>query len=262
MSNKRTRGLIVIIVSLILLKVFVPIVLAGSDEQAEQEAATNQVQALLPQSLKMVNSAMAVLAQGLTGMSEREKEVFLNLYDPAATGEIGEEFMQEVLDNYETIRHALEKGVKVSYETDHPFCSGRQLYFTDLAKVHVCPYFFVEQDETRKARTLIHEYVHIALHVNDRPYYRPTSKAFAELTPRGPWTVKLPLIGPVVREIVAGDTLYHPDTYAHFALAMSGQPGALDRYLDPVPAITVVQINKAALEDGSEFQVTDSWLRP
>ncbi len=259
MSTKRTKGLIVIIVIGILLKVFAPVVLAGSAELAEQEAATNQLQALLPQSLKMVNSAMAVISQGLVGMSEHEKEAFLNLYDPSATGEIDEEFMQVVLANYETIRDALDKGIKVSYEGDHPFCSGRQLYFTDLVSVHVCPYFFVEPDETRKARTLIHEYAHIALHVNDRPYYRPTSKAFAELTPRGPWTAQLPLIGPIVRELVARDTLYHPDTYAHFALAVSGHPGAMEKYLDPVPAMTVVQSDNAAPEDGSEL---DSWLRP
>jgi hypothetical protein len=42
---------------------------------------------------------------------------------------------------------------------------------------------------------------------------------------------QIPVIGPVNRELLANDTLYHPDAYAHFAVAMSDRPGALDSYL-------------------------------
>jgi hypothetical protein len=210
----------------------------------------------------MIDQAMAVLAQGWSGMGPQEKEVFLNLYDPASTGNVDETFVQSVLGNYQQIRRTLEKNIHVSFEPDHDLCDGKRLYFTDLVSLHVCPYFFTETSDTRKARTLIHENTHIALRVKDRPYYRPTSKAFAELTPRGPWTTQLPLIGPIVREIVASDTLYHPDTYAHFALAMSGQPGSLDSYLDQGTVVTIVRIDADAYGHGSGYQVKDSWLRP
>ena len=108
------------------------------------------------------------------------------------------------------------------YAPDNDNCDGQRLYFTDLSRLIVCPYFFQEDNELRKAHTLIHEIAHIALIVADRPYYRPTSKKYAALTPNGSWTTELPLVGPVLREILRGDTLYHPDAYAHFALINAG----------------------------------------
>ncbi len=220
--------------------------------------AEQQVQALIPASEQMVDSAIDVLSKGMKGMSPQEKEVLLNLYDPAATGDVDEAFLQTVLVNYERIEQALKKGIRVVYERDHASCQGQRLYFTDLLKLHVCPYFFSESNDTRKARTLIHEYAHIALRVKDRPYYRPTSKAYAQLTPRGPWAAQLPIVGPIAREIVASDTLYHPDAYAHFALAMSGQAGVLDNYLDEAEVVTIVPSN----DNNTDYQITDSWLRP
>jgi hypothetical protein len=60
-----------------------------------------------------------------------------------------------------------------------------------------------------------------------------------------------------VREIVASDTLYHPDTYAHFAVAMSGQPGALDPYLDQEATVTIAPDNSKI----ADYQIMDSWQR-
>jgi hypothetical protein len=207
----------------------------------------------------MVDEAMTVLKQGWVHMSPEEKEIFLTLYDPAGSGEVDAEFVQHVIDNYEKIQRTLGRDISVVYEPDNDFCSGKRLYFTVLNTIRVCPYFFSESDDTRKARALVHEVAHIALFVRDRPYYRPTSKALAQLTPRGPWTAQLPLIGPLVREMVAADTLYHPDTYAHFAQAMSGQPGVMDAYLDQGP-VAPVDVN---LDEQQAMRgVTDSWLRP
>jgi hypothetical protein len=63
---------------------------------------------------------------------------------------------------------------------------------------------------------------HKALLVSDRAYYRPTSKQYAKLTPNGSWAAQLPLVGRVLREVLRGDTLYHPDAYAHYALLNAG----------------------------------------
>ena len=99
---------------------------------------------------------------------------------------------------------------------------------------------------------------HIALRVKDRPYYRPTSKAYAELTPKGSWLNELPVIGPVIREVVASDTLYHPDAYAHFTIAVSVQPVAMGMYVSHhQTAGTVGETATQPLATGQ--QVVDSW---
>ena len=110
-----------------------------------------------------------------------------------------------------------------------------RLYYTDLVRVHVCPYFATETREERMARQWVHELTHIALLVVDRSYYQPTSIAYAALTPRGSWTAQLPLIGPILREIAHSDTLYHPDAYARFAAALVAEPRA-----EPGPAPPVL----------------------
>jgi hypothetical protein len=208
----------------------------------------------------MVDKAVVVLAMGWTGMSPQEREAFLNLYDPAGTGEIDDEFVQQVLSNYQKIRDALGNDFNVKYAGDSEMCDGMRLYYTDILNIHVCPYFLTETDDTRKARTLVHEMSHIALKVKDRAYYRPTSKAYAKLTPNGSWLTQLPVIGPVIREIAASDTLYHPDTYAHFALAMSGHDGTMDKYLDNGIGGAQV-IHDGADQDWSEVQATDVWMQ-
>jgi hypothetical protein len=190
-----------------------------------------QVQALIPTSEQLVDGAIAVLSDGWKGMSPAEKEAFLTLYDPAGTGDIDEEYVQAVLTNYQKIREELDKEIAVAYEPNNEKCEGMRLYYTDLVKLHVCPYFLTERNERRKARTMIHEMAHTALLVTDRPYYRPTNKAYAQLTPRGSRLAQLAVVGPVIREIQGSDTLYHPDAYAHFAIAISGQLGAMGMYV-------------------------------
>jgi hypothetical protein len=258
--NGRIKSLVMIVIIGILLKVLVPVVQAGEENQVEAAAIVAQVRTITPLSIEMVDKAMVVLAKGWSGMSPDEQEAFINLYDPAGTGDIDEAFVQQVLSNYQKIRDALGKDINIKSAAGSEMCEGQRLYYTDILNIHVCPYFLSETDDTRKARTLVHEMSHIALKVKDRPYYRPTSKAYAELTPKGSWLTELPVIGPVIREVVASDTLYHPDTYAHFALAMSGLEGTLNKYLDHDVDGTHMSQNGAAQEDWPDTQVTDAWL--
>lgn len=185
-----------------------------------------EIQALTMISDQMIVAAMSDLSEGWAGMDLAERETFLKLFDPSSTGDIDETFVQTVSDNYAKIRRRLILGVPVLPASAGGPCAAQRLYYTDLLHLHVCPYFFEEPNEIRKARTLIHEAAHMALLVRDRPYYRPTSDRYRVLTPRGPKAGQWLLIGPFLRELAAKDTLYHADAYAHFALAASSLPGA------------------------------------
>lgn len=196
---------------------------ARAEESAEMASrAVGEVEALTPLSLSFIDGAMATLSQGWAGMNQVERDMFLQIYDPAGTGEVNEQFVAEVLENYRKIRSSLDSDKQVFFAAQSDTCEGQRLYYTDLLQLFVCPYFFEEKNELRKARTLIHEMTHIALLVSDRAYYRPTSKQYAELTPNGSWAGQLPLVGRVLREVLKSDTLYHPDAYAHFALLNAG----------------------------------------
>jgi hypothetical protein len=217
-----------------------------------------QVQAIIPTSEQLVDGAIAVLSKGWKGMSPAEREAFLALYDPAGTGVIDEEFVAAVLVNYRKIREELDGEMAVVYESNNNQCEGMRLYYTDLIKLHVCPYYLTEKDELRKARTLIHEMAHMALLVTDRPYYRPTNEAYAQLTPNGSWMAQLPVIGPVIRELQGRDTRYHPDAYAHFTMAVSGWPVATGMYVSHHQAAgTAGEIMNQPL--AIDAQVVDSW---
>jgi hypothetical protein len=193
---------------------------------------TRKVQALTPMSIELVDQAMAVLSKGWPAMSPAERQAFLLLYDPSNTGEVDERFVELVLENYRRIRRTLNRPLPVKYEPDSRTCRGERIFYTDIVKLHVCPYFLKVGNDRLNARTLIHEYAHIALLVADRPYYDPASADYAALTPYGSQANQLPLVGPLLRELTRGDTLYHPDAYAHFTVAVSGQPGAIELYLD------------------------------
>ena len=108
MVNGRIKTLVIIIIIGTLLKVLVPVVQAGEESQHEEAAVVTQVQAIIPLSIEMVDKTMVVLTKGWSGMSPQEQEAFLNLYDPAGTGEVDEEFLGTVLSNYQKIRDALE----------------------------------------------------------------------------------------------------------------------------------------------------------
>ncbi len=232
---------------------------SAARETGNAEIMVNQqVQAIIPTSEQLVDGAIAVLSKGWMGMSPAEREAFLALYDPAGTGEIDEGFVEAVLVNYQIIREELSREIAVVYEPEDDKCEDMRLYYTDLVKLHVCPYYLMEKDEIRKARTLIHEMAHKALLVMDRPYYRPTSEAYAQLTPNGSWMAQLPVVGRVIREIQHSDTLYHPDAYAHFTVAVSGQPVAMGMYASHhQTARTAGEIVTQPL--ATDPQVVDSW---
>jgi hypothetical protein len=232
---------------------------SAARETGNAEIMVNQqVQATIPTSEQLVDGAIAVLSKGWMGMSPAEREAFLALYDPAGTGEIDEGFVEAVLVNYLLIREELGGEITVVYEPEDDKCEDMRLYYTDLVKLHVCPYYLMEKDEIRKARTLIHEMAHKALLVMDRPYYRPTSEAYAQLTPNGSWMAQLPVVGRVIREIQHSDTLYHPDAYAHFTVAVSGQPVAMGMYASHhQTARSAGEIVTQPL--ATDPQVVDSW---
>jgi hypothetical protein len=230
----------------------------ASEASGNDEIVDQQLQAIIPISEQLVEEAIAALSKGWMEMNQSEQEAFLALYDPANTGEVDQEFVESTLVNYRRIQETLGREIAVVYEPDSEQCEGKRLYYTDLFKLHVCPYFFTEGNEIRKARTLIHEMAHIALLVRDRTYYRPTNKAYAQLTPRGSWLAQLPVVGPAIREIQQSDTLYHPDAYAHFTVALSGQPLATGMIGDqhyPVEAAGPTAHPTAA----TELQLADSW---
>jgi len=199
--------------------------------QSEETMAVEQVALLIPYSIKMLDTTIAVLAKGWSAMSSAEQEAFLIIYDPANTGQVDEAYVAQVLQNYQRIRLAFDEVIKVKYEFENDRCIGQRLYYIDIFNLHVCRQFLIESNARLKARTLIHEIAHNALLALDRPYYEPSSEQYAVLHPHPNYTAQLPLVGPLFREFFRNDTLYHPDAYAHYAVAVSGQPGAMELYL-------------------------------
>jgi hypothetical protein len=219
----RIRNLLVTIISInILLQTISPAQAKAAPGQNPDTLVAQEVQSLYPLSTQIVNRGMEALSNGLEGMRPEERDQFNRIFDPSETGEIDEEFVTTVLDNYRKIKEGLVDGYTVTYTPGSRLCSGMQLYYTDFRNIYVCPYFVEESDPYRKARTLVHEVAHIQLKVWDREYYHPKSYSskYASLTPRGPWTAQLPVVGPIFREITHSDTLYHPDAYAWFGLVL------------------------------------------
>lgn len=214
MAKGRTK-LIILILILVILGRSSATPAAARPQPDDEE----QFQALIPLSREMIGQAIEVLSGGLAGMTTDERTLFYQLYDPGSTGDVDEHFIANVLVNYERIRGRLDKALTIVRASDSRHCQGQRLYFTDLSKIYVCPYFDVEESMERKARVLIHETAHMALLVVDRPYFHKNtySTRYSALTPRGPWTAGLPLIGSLCREIAQSDTLFHPDAYAWFA---------------------------------------------
>jgi hypothetical protein len=155
-------------------------------------------------------------------MSSIERDQFTRIFDPSNTGDIDDSFVEAVLRNQRRVRRGLDEELSVVLAPDASNCRGMQLYYTDFRRIYVCPYFTQESDSTRKARNLVHELAHMKLLVYDRPYYDPRSYSsrYAALTPRGAWTARIPVIGPVFRELARSDTLYHPDAYAWFGAVL------------------------------------------
>jgi hypothetical protein len=181
------------------------------------DADTQAIAAVTPVAVKMLDTAIDTLSGGLAGMDENERALFQRYFDPGNTGDADERFADEVLENYLKIRRRFDSTIRVEFKAESGMCVGRRLYYTDMFKVYVCPAFRGDETQTRRARDLIHEVSHIALRVLDRSYYAPASAAYAELTPWGSPATQLPVVGPVVREVLRSDTGFHPDAYAWFA---------------------------------------------
>jgi hypothetical protein len=201
------------------------ILVAGATSEEEHNVAIQKVHAVFPDGVQMVDAAITTLAQGWSGMSAEERALFLRYFDPSNTGEIDDAYVLEVLENYRKIRRRLDEEMVLVYAGDSDDgCSMMGLYYTDFNKVYVCPYMNSETNGTRIARGLVHETAHMAFVVFDRAYYSTSNSAYTSLTPRGHWSGRLPVIGRLMREIVRSDTLYNPDTYAHFAVQLVAQP--------------------------------------
>ncbi len=180
-------------------------------------AASRKIRSITPMSVQMVDNAIEVLAKGWAGMSDTERQHFLQFFDPADTGTIDDDFVSAVLENYRIIQREFCNDLVFEIETSSPMCIEIRRFYTYGMKIHTCPYVLEETDRRFLAQELVHEVTHLALNVFDRPYYSPHSKEYASLTPEGPWAAQLPVVGPILREILRSDTLYHPDAYAFFA---------------------------------------------
>jgi hypothetical protein len=213
---------------------------------AEGEGLVLQrMETILPASRQMVDNAIEVLSQGWSNMSPEEQDLLQRYFDPAHSGGIDEQYVRKVHANYRRIRRRLNGRLVFELETDSDLCELQRLYYTDMVRVHVCPYLLTETRARRMARQLVHEVVHMALLVLDRPYYHGTSTAYTRLAPRGPWTAQLPVVGRVIGEIVRGDTLYHPDAYARYA-AEVGQNEVIS---GPAPRPADAAINVGLVTD-------------
>lgn len=183
-----------------------------------------EVRSLIPVGIQKVDKAINVLSRGLAGMTAAQRAKFDHFFDPSKTGGIDEVFVQAVLANYRAIRREFDDELTIECETEAGLCEGRRLYYTFWGNIHVCPYFTTKSNNsTRKARDLVHELAHNAMYAVDRPYYSPSANEYqedgdrVELTPRGPWTANIPVLGPLFRVIARSDTLFHPDAYSWFA---------------------------------------------
>lgn len=183
-------------------------------------AVVSEVRALIPNAISKVEKAIQVLSSGWAGMTEPQRAVFNRFFDPSASGDVDDEFVRDVLANLRAIRREFDDELTIECETDAGMCTGARLYYTYWGNIHVCPYFSTETNATRKARDLVHELAHNAMHALDRPYYKATSAEYQQLTPRGHWTASIPVIGAVARAISRSDTLYHPDAYSWFAFTV------------------------------------------
>jgi len=229
MARKMFLVLTALIVAALVLKT--RLVQATGAPALEGTMVSQEIQRISPISITLVESAMGVLAKGWSEMAPGEREAFLLLYDPSNSGEVNDDYVAMVRLNYQKIRDGFDRQIKIIYEPGSRQCIGERLYYADLSKLHVCPYFLQETNDRRKARALIHEMAHFAFPALDRPYYAPNSAQYAALKPATGWMAALPLVGPIIREVLRQDTLFHPDAYAHFSVAVSGQPGALALYL-------------------------------
>ncbi len=180
------------------------------------ESVIQEVRSFIPHGINRVEHAISVLSKGLAGMTGGERAVFQQFFDPSNSG-FDQQFVSDVLANFRRIRHVFTDDLTVECETDGGLCTDGRLYYTYWGNIHVCAYFTHETDSNRKARDFVHELAHNAMLAVDRPYYSSANSEYNALTPRGPWTTRIPVVGSLFQFISRTDTLYHPDAYSWFA---------------------------------------------
>jgi hypothetical protein len=218
MDKRKIRWTLTALIVTIIIRSISPALAAGAPtHEANATATINRVHAVVPEGIQMVDQTIAILSKGWDKMGAAEQALFLQYYDPANTGTVDSEFVNEVLENFVIIRQKFDAGFAVKFAADNNQCKGMRLYYTNFISVFACPYLETEENTSRIARDLVHEVAHIALKVLDREYYHETSSAYKALTPRGHWAAELPLVGYLFSEIDRADTLHNPDTYAKFA---------------------------------------------
>jgi hypothetical protein len=219
MRKKISSQVITILCGIFILQTILPTPVRAVNVTIEGQRPIHEVDQIVPVAIQTIDNTIATLSLGWSGMSLDEREQINKIYDPGNTGQIDEEYVDTILNNYLMIRRKLNDELAIENVENNKMCVGQRLFYTDFIKIYICPYYFSEHREERKVRTLIHETAHIALLVVDRPYYDPKSYSsrYNALTPRGSWVTQIPVIGHLVREIVHNDTLYHPDTYAWLA---------------------------------------------
>jgi hypothetical protein len=219
MSKKISSQVITILCGIIILQTILPTSVKAANDTFENHSADHKVDQIIPIAIQAIDNTIATLSMGWSGMTAAEREQLSSIYDPGNTGQIDEEYVDTILNNYLMIRRKLNDELAIVNGENNNMCVGQRLFYTDFIKIYVCPYYFSEHREERKVRTLIHETAHIALLVVDRPYYDPKSYSsrYNALTPQGSWVTQIPVFGHLLREIVHNDTLYHPDTYAWLA---------------------------------------------
>ncbi len=231
MGKYKVRIALAILFSVLILQPGIPAFAATQARYQEQEKIIQQVDALLPQAVQMVDTAIEVLSIGWSEMSPAEREQFLGYYDPGKTGEVDDDYVQAVLNNYQKIREKLIRDLTIAYAPNSNRCKLMTLYYTDFFRVHVCPYILSETSHQRIARDLVHEVAHMAWLAFDRSYYYPHFSEYASLTPNVHWSAHIPIVGLLLREILRRDTLYNPDTYAKYAAELANPTQGMSQQL-------------------------------
>jgi hypothetical protein len=188
-----------------------------------------KVRSLIPTAIAKTDKAIQVLSVGWSKMTAQQRTVFNTYFDPANRGEVDARFVSDVLANFRAIRREFDDDLTFECMPAGGTCTGTRLYYTHWGNVFVCPYFKTEPSDTRRARDIVHELAHNAMHAVDRPYFG-SGHGQAGMSPRGSWPLQIPVLGYGYRliggiaHLIGGpdtgmldDTLYHPDAYSMFA---------------------------------------------
>jgi hypothetical protein len=187
-----------------------------------------EINGLVPQALSKVDNAVSVLSSGRSGMSSTQLASFLQFFDPARTGTIDDNFVNEVRDNFRRVRHYMNNltfncgNRNLVVQSTNSMCTGGRLAWTMFGHLNICTTAWQNSsNQPFKIETIIHESIHNALEVTDRAYQSNTQ--FNRLRPRGNSDTEFYSAIPGLRRVAAlvgNDTLHNPDSYAAFAMAV------------------------------------------